>query len=172
MVSSAPDRSLYGTDFFAWTQRQAAILRARVAEGDSGELDIANLAEEIEGLGLTQLVSTKGIIRRIFVCLITAASNPATASVRRCRTNAVGLQTDLTDSYSPGMRPEIDLDMLWARARRIAESALAETDHGIAAAIPEKPPFDMEELLTERFDFDRCLSRIAADPDDRFEPDL
>lgn len=37
----------YDTDFFAWTQEQAALLR----EGAVQELDCINLAEEIESLG-------------------------------------------------------------------------------------------------------------------------
>ena len=41
---TAPD---YETDFYTWTQSQAAALRARQWEA----LDLANLAEEIESLG-------------------------------------------------------------------------------------------------------------------------
>lgn len=39
--------STYDTDFYAWTQQQAAALAA----GHVSELDLANLAEEIESLG-------------------------------------------------------------------------------------------------------------------------
>ena len=39
--------ALYDTDFYTWTQTQAALLR----EGACTELDLANLAEEIESLG-------------------------------------------------------------------------------------------------------------------------
>ena len=39
--------TLYDTDFYAWTQEQAALLR----EGAVAELDLVNLAEEIESLG-------------------------------------------------------------------------------------------------------------------------
>lgn len=39
--------TLYAQDFYAWTQRQAELLRA----GRLGELDIENLIEEIESLG-------------------------------------------------------------------------------------------------------------------------
>jgi hypothetical protein len=38
---------LYEQDFYAWTQHQAALLRARKVQ----TLDLANLAEEIESLG-------------------------------------------------------------------------------------------------------------------------
>ncbi|TVQ05276.1 MAG: DUF29 domain-containing protein [Leptolyngbya sp. DLM2.Bin27] len=42
-----PTTTLYQQDFYAWTQRQAELLRA----GQLEELDIENLIEEIEALG-------------------------------------------------------------------------------------------------------------------------
>ena len=39
--------TLYESDFFAWTNRQAALLRA----GDLGAVDIERIAEEIESMG-------------------------------------------------------------------------------------------------------------------------
>lgn len=42
--------TLYDQDFYAWIQTQAKLLR----EGRFGELDIANLVEEIESLGKQQ----------------------------------------------------------------------------------------------------------------------
>src|SRR5262245_15077973 len=41
---------LYDTDFYAWTQEQAALLRDQRAQA----LDYANLAEEVESLGKSQ----------------------------------------------------------------------------------------------------------------------
>ncbi|MFS8831689.1 DUF29 domain-containing protein, partial [Synechococcus sp. R8-2] len=38
---------LYEYDFYAWTQKQAALLKS----GQWDQLDIANLVEEIEALG-------------------------------------------------------------------------------------------------------------------------
>lgn len=40
-------RSLYEQDFYAWSQQQAALLRA----GRTGEADLENIAEEIESMG-------------------------------------------------------------------------------------------------------------------------
>ena len=42
---------LYDQDFYAWTQEQAALLR----KGAVQELDLANLAEEIESLGKSEM---------------------------------------------------------------------------------------------------------------------
>src|SRR5215471_3552685 len=43
-------RTHYDDDFYTWTQEQAALLR----EGAVQELDLANLAEEIESLGKSE----------------------------------------------------------------------------------------------------------------------
>jgi hypothetical protein len=42
--------TLYDTDFYAWTQEQAALLRA----GKLHDVDLANVAEEIESLGKSE----------------------------------------------------------------------------------------------------------------------
>jgi hypothetical protein len=44
-----PEPALYDADFYAWTQAQAARLRARAGEG--GDIDWENVAEEIESVG-------------------------------------------------------------------------------------------------------------------------
>ncbi|AFL75926.1 protein of unknown function DUF29 [Thiocystis violascens DSM 198] len=41
----------YNTDFFTWTQEQTALLRA----GQFDALDIANLADEVESMGKSQI---------------------------------------------------------------------------------------------------------------------
>ena len=43
-------KSIYDQDFYVWTEQQAELLRERRFE----ELDLANLIEEVEGLGDTK----------------------------------------------------------------------------------------------------------------------
>lgn len=52
--------TLYDTDFHAWTQEQAEKLRALLAQRSNLDLDLENIAEEIDSLGRSnyhQLVS-------------------------------------------------------------------------------------------------------------------
>lgn len=49
-VASAPRSTLYERDFFAWTQEQARLLRER----RWGDLDLANLVDEVEGVGSSE----------------------------------------------------------------------------------------------------------------------
>ncbi|MFN8488358.1 MAG: DUF29 domain-containing protein [Caldilineaceae bacterium] len=43
-------QTLYQQDFYAWTQQQAALLQAEELE----QLDLPNLMEEIEAMGISQ----------------------------------------------------------------------------------------------------------------------
>ncbi len=49
-----PDTRLYDSDFFAWTQDQAGRLRRLAAERSNVDLDLENLAEEIESMGRSE----------------------------------------------------------------------------------------------------------------------
>jgi hypothetical protein len=49
-MADMPNVTLYDSDFYAWLNEQAALLRA----GRLSELDIENLAEEIESMGRSE----------------------------------------------------------------------------------------------------------------------
>jgi Domain of unknown function DUF29 len=58
-----PDGPHYDDDFYAWTQHQAAVLRAMSATDD--RFDREHLAEEIEALGRGERDMVRSQIRRI-----------------------------------------------------------------------------------------------------------
>jgi hypothetical protein len=45
-------KSLYDTDFLAWSKEQAEALRAAMRNGSNQRRDLRNLAAEIEDLGI------------------------------------------------------------------------------------------------------------------------
>lgn len=55
--------SLYDQDFYLWTQKQAALLKA----GALSQLDIENLTEEIESMGKSQ---KKELLSRLVILLM------------------------------------------------------------------------------------------------------
>jgi len=57
---------LYDQDFYAWTQEQAALLR----EGAVHELDLTNLAEEIESLGKSDRRALGSHLRNLVMHLL------------------------------------------------------------------------------------------------------
>jgi Domain of unknown function DUF29 len=58
--------ALYDQDFYAWTQEQAALLR----EGAVQDLDLTNLAEEIESLGKSDRRALGSHLRNLVMHLL------------------------------------------------------------------------------------------------------
>jgi Domain of unknown function DUF29 len=140
----------YEEDFYAWTIEQSRLLRA----GELSEIDVANIAEEIEGMGR----SDRRELRSRLVVLVThllkwrhqpgARSRSWSATIDEQR-----LQIEEVLAESPSLRPQAatmfsDAYAI-ARARAIAETGLAEE------AFPELCPFTLDEVLSRDFLPDR-----------------
>src|SRR5215217_7830045 len=69
-------RSLYDEDVYAWAKQQADALRrlARAGRDLPNELDLENVAEEIEDVGKSELSKVESFVQLILVHLIKAAS--------------------------------------------------------------------------------------------------
>ncbi|MEE8305203.1 MAG: DUF29 family protein [Candidatus Tectomicrobia bacterium] len=67
LVAVPPSAALsYDKDFYAWTQHQAALLRTVTC----AELDMLNLAEEIESLGKSQRRESRSRLRVLVMLLL------------------------------------------------------------------------------------------------------
>ena len=137
----------YDVDFYAWTQRQGALLR-RLAGGErvnDADLDWPNIAEEIETLGRSERAALASCIRNIIQHLMKLEASPAIdprpgwrATVRRERINREALLDD-----NPSLKPAVDglIARELPRARRLAVASLEEyretpvvDPHGLAYA--------------------------------------
>jgi hypothetical protein len=127
-----PDRTSHEADFFAWSEQQAEVLRRvkRSAAKLPNELDLETIAEEIEDLGRTELNAVQSFLRQIFVHLMKIASAPGHEAAPHWRKEVVAFHNDLLARFTPAMAARIDLDLLWARAQREAEAALAAYGRG------------------------------------------
>jgi len=70
---------LYDTDFYAWTQEQATLLRDRQAQA----LDYVNLAEEVESLGKSQQHVLESRLEVVLTHLLKWRYCPTRAEARR-----------------------------------------------------------------------------------------
>ncbi|MSV29727.1 MAG: DUF29 domain-containing protein [Bryobacterales bacterium] len=141
-------KTLYDTDFVEWSAHTAQLVRA----GRLDEVDLENLAEEIEGLGKRDRWAVHAQLRRLLLHQIKRRIQPERegASWRRSILNS---QERITSSVkdSPSLKPffEKDLRGIYTRAVR---AAFLET--GVKTAnLPEICPFTMDQLL-EDFDLD------------------
>jgi hypothetical protein len=136
----------YDTDFYAWTQAQAAALRAK----DLAKLDLEHLAEEIESVG----ASDRRAIRHQMVRLMKHRLKWDHQSARRTESwrdsmSDARLQIELilADSHSLiGFLPEA-----WAWAYPRARHEAAKETGLPLATFPDPYPWPIEQVLAEDF---------------------
>ncbi|TCZ65890.1 DUF29 domain-containing protein [Roseicella aquatilis] len=135
-MSNAAD--LYDRDFYAWTQDQAALLRAWPEALRPNALDIAHLAEEVEDLGGSQRSAVKNLIRQILVHLLKLHfhPDPLPRSHWQHEINEFRSQLDEVFEDSPSLRSRrAELASgAWQRAARQVCADLAEDGHASMAA--------------------------------------
>lgn len=150
---------LYERDFYAWTQDQAARLRA-LAGRDAG-LDAENIAEEIESLGRSDRRAASSLIGNIIETLLKMRFHPAQehrahrrSEVRTFRNN---LERILKDSPSlRARRHEIAAEMWGVAARDFLDrlEAAGHDQRPARAAIGDldQPFLDLDaEVLNEEW---------------------
>jgi hypothetical protein len=145
-LTSAAAIAAYDDDFHAWTQEQARLLRA----GRFSDLDIENIAEELETLGRSQ---KREIVSRLAVLLVhllkwmvqrDGRSNSWRATILEQRQR---IQEELDDSPSlrrwPGSRLAREYEL--ARLKASGETGLP------LEAFPAACPFTIAQVLDPAF---------------------
>jgi hypothetical protein len=139
-------KATYDTDFYAWTQAQAAALRTK----DWPALDLDHLAEEIHSLGIADEHAITRHLQRLLLHLLKWRYQPThrTPSWRRSIRQARDAIVDRTER-SPSLRdyPLQRLPLTYRRARR---DAADETGLPLAT-FPETCPWTIEQVLDEDF---------------------
>jgi hypothetical protein len=130
------EASLYDTDVLAWSEQQAAALRDLLARRDlPNQLDLANVIEEIEGVGRSELHAAESLIENILVHLIMLAADPEAPAVRGWNAEITAWTATLRRRITPSMHTRIDLDSIWTDAVRIASAKLLQWDERKASEI-------------------------------------
>ncbi|OWO89549.1 hypothetical protein B5E41_30365 [Rhizobium esperanzae] len=130
----------YETDFYQWTQEQAALLRALPAERG---LDIENLAQEIEAAGRQAVSQLSGNLRMILTNLVQLSGS---AGVVGLPTEAMSAQSEAMFAKEQGVDRHVNLQAVWKLAQRQEATALEE--HGYELPLlPETCPLPLDQLL-------------------------
>ncbi len=136
--------SLYEKDFYAWSQQQAALLRA----GRAGEADLENIAEEIESMGKTEKRELVSRLTVLLLHLVKWRYQPGKRG-RSWRLSIKGQRVDIRDllDQNPSLKPLVaqSVDQAWPRA--LIE---AEKETGLEA-FPATCPWGAEALLDDDF---------------------
>lgn len=145
--------NLYETDFFAWTERQAAALR-RLAErriNFEDELDLDNLIEEVESMGLSDLKAVNSALARVIEHLLKLEHSRAEAPRDGWLVSVDNHRAQIQEAfdYSPSLRGRLDPAMAWRHGRRHAVKSLERHEPEAAAALPADRPYTLEQLLDD-----------------------
>jgi Domain of unknown function DUF29 len=145
------ERSLYQTDYYAWTKQQAAELRKLLAARANTTLDLANLAEEVESLGRSDLATVRSQLRRIIEHLLKLEYSPAVEPRFGWRESVIEARDVIPDVITATLRRDVDAEFAktYQQGRRRAEAALMR--HGereAARALPATCPYSFDEIVS------------------------
>jgi hypothetical protein len=138
--------SLYERDFYLWVEEQTGLLR----RGALDRLDVANLVEEIEELGIGAKKAVKSNLVVVLLHLLKHQYQPRRRS-RSWRASIVEHRQRLRDDFrtSPSLRGyarDVFVEAFAdARARASAETGLPE------GAFPDTSPYSLEQALDPEF---------------------
>lgn len=141
-----PKSPLYDTDFYAWTEEQAALLR----EGRLSSADVEHIAEEIESMGRTEkreLISRLAVLMMHLLKLEFQPGRRGSSWRATVRLQRRELRRHLEDN--PSLRAkltELAEDAYTdARLRASAETGMDE------ASFPWGMPWSVEQALSDDF---------------------
>ena len=142
--------TLYDTDFYEWTQDQAAKLRRLFAERANVDLDFEKLAEEIEDVGGSNKREVKSRLTTILEHMLKIAYSPAYEPLNGWRGTIYTQRRDLLDTLdqSPSLRRVIadEFERSYQDAARITR--LSHIDLSLAP-IPTRCPFDLQTQILD-----------------------
>jgi hypothetical protein len=146
------ERSLYQTDYYAWTKQQAAELRALAAARVNSTLDLENLAEEVESLGRSDLATVRSQLRRIIEHLLKLEHSPTAEPRFGWRESVIEARDVIADVTTATLAREAQagLATTYQQGRRRADAALRRHGEGDAAdALPTDCPYSFEQIVGE-----------------------
>jgi hypothetical protein len=156
------DPTLYEEDILLWSEQQAAAIRklGRTGRNVPNELDIENVAEEIESVGRSELAAVKSHIRLVFLHLIKLIVEAGSEAAPHWRGEIVAFHSEIIGRYAPSMRQRIDVDELWRSAREQSLLAYEGARQHVVAGLSEESAFSLDDLLAERIDGFGLVERL------------
>lgn len=143
--------TLYDTDLHAWSQDQSAKLRKLLAERVNLDLDLENLAEEIDDVGKNRKHEVSSRLETIIEHILKLAFSPAWEPInqwkRTLRVHRRDLLAVLEESPSLWRHAEDELEGAYRHAA--GQTRLSHIDLTLAP-IPSECPFLLREELLNR----------------------
>jgi hypothetical protein len=148
---------LYDADVLAWSERQAELLRRHAAgERLNEQPDWANIIEEIEDVGRSQLSGVQSLLVQAMAQALKARGWPDSVSVPHWEAEARGFRADARRDFSPSMRHRTDIARLYAQA---LDRLPDRMDGKPPQALPETCPVTLDQLLGPERDVSFGMAR-------------
>jgi hypothetical protein len=144
--TKAPPNPLYETDFFAWTQEQARLLRERRFD----DLDLDNLVDEVESVGRSEKREISNRLTILLAHLLKWKYQPGHRGSSWTETifEQRGQLADILET-SPSLRQYF---LQQVEVRYQGGRLLAAKETGIAFGLfPQECPFAADQLLDLEF---------------------
>ena len=132
----------YDSDFYAWTQRQAALLRL----GSFGELDVEQLAEEVESMGRRERRELSNRLAELVAHLLKWQYQPGfRSSSWQLTILEQRAQVEELLEENPSFRPQFEQFVI--RAYRFAQIEAARETGMAVEGFPAACPYGTYEIL-------------------------
>lgn len=155
--------SLYDDDIVTWSEQQAEAVRALARRPElSNALDWENVAEEIESVGRSHIKAVEGLLIQLLAHLLKRASAPTAAANPHWRREVSTFQVTALNRFERSMRQRLDTRRIWRAALVVAEADLLAFGNELILGLPAECPVSLDDLLTETFDADDVLHRLAT----------
>lgn len=145
--------SLYETDFYAWTQEQSDKLRRLLTTRTNLDLDIENIAEEIDSMGRSNRHQLVNRLAELDEHLMKLAFSLAWEPRRQWKKSVTGQRYSIAKllRQNPSLRRELPASLEAAH-----EDALREFDQDklIRLNMNELPglcPFELDDMLNDEW---------------------
>ena len=138
----------YDTDFLAWTEEQARLLREASRERIDTPIGWENVAEEIESMGRSELRAVESALVRVIQHLLKLEYSPAADPRGDWKVSVLEHRDRVARDLSagPSLRGRIDTADLYRTGRKIAALGL-ERDGIRPNGLPADRPYSLEQLL-------------------------
>jgi uncharacterized protein DUF29 len=146
---------LYDTDVVTWAEQQAALLR-RLAHGQriNATPDWANIAEQIEDVGISEINAALSQIDNILRHRIYLLGWPEVSSVRKWQVELHDFQRQLRRHYRPSMttggKPRVTDAVVHESYGEAVEYCRAHMDTDPTQPLPKACPWTLADLLVEQ----------------------
>ena len=142
---NAPTESLYEEAFYAWTQRQAELLRHLPIVNN--EIDLEHIAEEIEDLGRSDLRAARSLCQHIIEHLLKLEYSGLDEPANHWRDEIVEWRLQLEQILTRSIEAKLDLPAQYQAALKLLRR-LERDVPGLTSRVPLACPYTLEQIVS------------------------